>query len=119
MRAASKDDFVVKVDGIGDFVFGHRTMADHIKVNVEHSRMVEGVTPTPFLDTLAGWIATIRVLAVRTPGDFDLDALDPLEESTYDKLMQINGALRAKELSFRGKQNPASEGSGTATGGKP
>lgn len=112
MRPASKDDFVVSVEGIGDFTFGQRKMSDHTRILVEYSRITEGVAPTPLLDAIAGWIAPIRVLAVRVPAGFDLEELDPLEEATYDKLMRINSALSAKERSFRGKPNATSEGSG-------
>lgn len=118
-RSASSTDFLVPVEGVGDFVFGRRKMADHLKINVEYARITEGVTPTPWLDTVASWIATLRVLAVRLPEGFDLDELDPLDEETYAKLLKINSALRAKEDSFRGKPQAAGEGSGQAPGAKP
>lgn len=118
-RPASPTDFIVPVEGVGDFVFGRRKMADHLKIEVEYARITEGVLPTPWLDKLATWLATLRVLAVRVPEGFNIDELDPLEEETYAKLMKVHIALREKEGSFRRRPAPASEGSGQAEGGQP
>lgn len=115
-RPADSTDFLVRVEGVGDFVFGRRKMADHLKISVEHARITEGVTPTPpWLDSVATWIATIRVLAVRVPEGFDIDELDPLDDDSYAKLLKVNMALRAKEDSFRGRPAPAMPGGGEAS----
>lgn len=115
-RSASQTDFLVQVEGVGDFVFGRRKMADHLKINVEYARITEGVLPTPWLDTLSTWLATIKVMAVRVPEGFDLDEIDPLDDDTYAKLLKIHSAFRAKEDSFRRGPAPAVEGSGAPAG---
>lgn len=111
MHAASPTDFLVPVKDVGDFVFAKRTMADHLRINVEYAKMTEGVMPTPWLDTIVTCMACIKVLAVRVPEGFDIDAMDPLDDKTYTALMDVHAALRAKEASFRGKPAPGSEGS--------
>jgi hypothetical protein len=114
MHAASPTDFPVEVPGVGNFMFARRMMADHLKINVEYSRLTEGVEPTPWLDTIATCIAVIKTLAVRVPDDWDIDAMDPLEEETYNKLLKVHGALRAKEDSFRKKPQAPVQGGGQA-----
>lgn len=115
-RSPSDTDYTVDVDGIGTFTFGQRKMADHIKINVEYARLLEGVTPTPWLDTLTQWVSTLKVLMVRAPEGFVLEDLDPLEDSAYAKLFKVYTALRAKEDSFRPGSKAASEGAGTPAG---
>lgn len=114
MRAPSATDFLVKVEGIGDFVFGKRGMRDEIKINVEFSKYLEGIeTPTEYLSGLATWMSVLRVLMVSGPDKWaDMDALDPFDEDTYSGLMRIYVELRKKEDSFR----PPSK-KGGATGG--
>lgn len=112
-RSASEKDFTVEVEGIGAFRFGHRKMADHLKIEVEYARITEGVAPTPWLDQLATWMATLKVLAVRVPEGFDLDELDPLDDATYKKISKVFLALREKEGSFRPGLAATVQGSGT------
>lgn len=100
-RAGAETDFTVEVDGVGSFTFGRRAMRDEIKVQVEYARLIEGVEPTDWLATVAGWIAVLRVLTVRAPDDWDIDEMDPLDENTYVRLMKVHAALAAKERSFR------------------
>lgn len=100
-RSANPSDFTVPVEGVGEFVFGRRKMADHMKIEVEYARITEGVMPTPWLDKLATWQATIRILAVRVPDTFNMEEMDPLEEKTYADLSKVFFALREKEDSFR------------------
>lgn len=114
MRPAASSDFVVPVEGLGDFVFGRRQMADEIKINVEYSRYLDGVQhPTPYLDAVATWLSTLRVLMVAAPERWrDLDGLDPLDEDVYAGLMRIHAALRQKEDSFRRRHGEARTSAG-------
>ena len=102
-RTAHDTDFNLDVEDIGTFTFGRRKMADHIKINVEYARMVEGVEPTPWLDLIVTWVATLKVLTVRAPEDFVVDELDPHDDESYAKLLKVHAALRAKEDDFRSK----------------
>lgn len=113
-RAPKETDFVVPVENVGQFTFGRRNMADEIKIQVEYARIIDGATPTDWLGTLAGWIATLKVLTVRAPdGWLNLDELDPFDPETYAKLNAVFGGLTEKERSFRRKPAAAGEASGS------
>jgi hypothetical protein len=113
MRPASATDFSLPVEGVGTFVFAQRKMADHLRIHVEYSKITEGVMPTPWLDTFATCIATMRVLMVRAPEGFDLDELDPLDPKSEEKILLVRAALKEKEDSFRGGPKQAGQGGGT------
>lgn len=100
-RQGNATDFTVDVDGVGTFTFGRRTMRDEIKIQVEYARLIEGVEPTEWLESVAGWLATLRVLTVLAPDGWDIDDLDPLDSATYTKLARVNTELATKERSFR------------------
>lgn len=109
-RLPKETDFTVQVEGVGTFTFGRRTMGDEIKIQVEYARIIDGVVPTEWLQLVAGWISTLRVLTVRGPEGWDIDALDPLDAESYAKLRDVHSALVAKEQSFRGKHEGHSKG---------
>lgn len=109
-RTPNATDFTITVDGIGAFTFGRRSMRDELSIAAEFSRLTEGVeTPTPYLATVAGWISTLKVLTVNAPDGWDIDAMDPLDEDTYAKLLKVHASLREKEGSFRSGKKQTSE----------
>lgn len=102
MRTANATDFFVDVENVGRFRFGRRTMRDELRIGVEYSRLTEGVdTPTEFLALFAGIIAALTVLTVEAPKGWDIEAMDPLDQDSYNQLMEVHAALRAKEADFR------------------
>lgn len=112
--------FPVEVEGIGVFMFARRTMRHEFKIQAEYSRLTEGVdTPTANLEYIAGVFSTLRVLTVQAPDGWSLDALDPLEQEDFEKVMLVHSALRAKEGSFRRKKAAGGAGAGQADGGHP
>lgn len=111
-RQAKDTDFVEKVEGVGTFTFGRRTMRDEIAVQVEYARLIDGVEPTEWLALVCGWLAALRVMTVRAPDGWNLDELDPYDNDSYAKLNRVYNALHEKELSFRRKPEPASQASG-------
>ena len=111
-RTPNATDFSVDVEGVGRFIFGRRKMADEMKIHVEYARMTEAVEPTPWLDSVATWLATLKVMTVMAPADFALDDLDPLDDEVYAKLMRTCLALAEKERSFRRKPNEESQAGG-------
>lgn len=115
-RTPNSSDFIVPVEGVGDFTFGRRAMRDEIKSQVEYARITEGVAPTPWLHAIATWLSDLKVLTVRAPDGWDIDAMDPLDENTYTRLLKVHAALAAKEGSFRGGPKQASEAPGAAAG---
>lgn len=102
-RIPNDTDFVVPVDDVGTFTFARRQMADEIKIQVEYARMIDGVIPTDWLAAVCGWIAALRVLTVRAPDGWDLDEMDPLDNSSYARLNRVYEALSKKERSFRSR----------------
>lgn len=119
MRLGSKTDFTVEVQGIGNFTFGRRTMKDEIKIQVEYARIIEGVEPTEWLQSVGGWLAAFKVLTVRAPEGWDIDEMDPLDQETYTRMALVYAALREKERSFRSgsQQTGEVERSGTVENG--
>jgi hypothetical protein len=112
-RAPRSTDFTVPIENVGTFTFARRNMGDEMRIQSEYARILDGATPTDWLGTLAGWMATLKVLIVRAPdGWADLDELDPFDPATYAKLSAVFGGLSEKEKSFRGKPATGSEGSG-------
>src|SRR5882724_425224 len=97
-RNPSSTDFVLTVDDIGTFTFAKRSMRDQFRVQAEHARLTEGVSPVPDdLDLAATAVATLKVFTVAAPDGWDVDSLDPLDPESYVKLMAVFGAFRARE----------------------
>jgi len=113
-RNPKESDFVVQVEGVGQFTFARRTMRDEISIQVEYARIIDGAEPTGWLQAVGGWISTLKVLTVRSPEGWDLDTLDPLDPDTYAKMDAVYGGLSARERSFRRKSAEASEGNGSS-----
>lgn len=104
MRAASKNNFTVEVEGIGPFTFGHRTMRDQFRIDTEIARLTEGLDYVPeYLLIAAGAVAAIKVLGVSFPDGWNPEQLDPLEEDSYRQLLAVHAALREQERTFRGQ----------------
>lgn len=114
---STPNEFTLTVDGIGAFTFGRRNMRREIAIGAEYSRLIEGVPqPTPWLDTVAGWISALKVLTLKAPEGWDIDELDPLDEESYAKLGKVHAALRAKEGSFRSRSNAPVQAGGAGNG---
>lgn len=111
-RSSTDSDFALSVDGIGTFSFGKRTMRDEIAIQVEFARLIDGVEPTAWLQAVCGWLSVLKVLTVRAPEGWDIDAMDPLEDETYAKLSKVYEALAEKERSFRRGPKQAGEAGG-------
>ena len=116
-RRGSDTDFDLNVEGVGNFRFARRRMADEMKIQVEYARIIDGVEqPTVWLDRMGGAISTLKVLTVKAPDGFDIDDLDPLDEESYIKLLSVYDALAAKEESFRSGKRKALPQEGQGTG---
>jgi hypothetical protein len=100
--APGTQEFDVHVEGVGAFTFARRNMRRELAIAAEFSRLTEGVDkPSAFLDTVAGWISTLKVLTLHGPDGWDLDELDPLDDENYACMLKVHAALREKEGSFR------------------
>lgn len=115
-RKPASTDFDIVVEGIGRFRFANRTMRDHLKIEAEYSRIIDGVEPTAFLKIIAEWISVLRVLTVDAPDGWNIDNMDPLDSVTYENLRKVHKALSDKEADFRGWANKAQPKSGEDKG---
>lgn len=110
MRQAAATDFTIDVPKVGTFTFGRRTMADELDIQVEYAKIIKGVIPTEWLKIMGGWLSDLRVMTVKAPADWDLDAMDPFDDETYTKLGQVHAAYIEQERSFRRSKSAASQG---------
>lgn len=116
-RTPKPTDFRVTVPDVGDFVFGKRTMRDEIATQVEYARVLDGVSPTPWLEAVVGAIADLSVLTVKAPDGWDIDAMEPHDPVTYSKLIAVHRGLLEKERYFRGAAGQGGEAGGPGAGG--
>lgn len=117
-RAPAVTDFPVSVEGVGNFVFARRNMRDELRIASEYSRLTEGVeTPTNYLQNVATWFSVLKVLTVEAPHGWDLDAMDPFDDETLDRVVLVYAALRAKEGSFRSAKRADGKAPGQAESG--
>lgn len=109
--------FALNVEGIGQFEFARRTLRSEMRINAEFSRLTEGIeNPAQWFSDLSWSIAILKVLTIKHPEGWDIDAMDPLDTQTYTRIFTVYGELRAKEESFRGKPGQAGEGGGSGDG---
>lgn len=111
-RKPHPTDFQVPIEGIGTFTFARRAMREEIDIQREFARILNGVEPTAWLATVGGWLSTLRVLTVAAPDGWDIEAMDPTDNETYEKLGRVHDALLAQERSFRRGPGVASQASG-------
>lgn len=98
--------FTVEVPGIGTFTFRRRTLGDDIRIMALYDGMLGGVAqPSALLDSLATAVATLRTLAVAWPSEAwqpdRLAQMDVLADDRTAALLQVFGALSAREDEFR------------------
>lgn len=110
-------DFVVQVPDVGTFTFRKKNMRVQAEVECEFARLTECLANVPdFLATLSSALADLTVLTVSAPDGWDLDALDPEEEEDHAKLLNVWGALRDKQASFR-RDRAQGQAGGAGAGG--
>lgn len=101
----------VEVPGIGVFLFRHRTFRDSIRIAAEVEQMLgfqSGVSGG--LQSVAAMFATLTTLLEEAPAGFDLETMDPLNDSSLSRLEEVYLALRAVESNFRNPNPAGSEG---------
>jgi|SRR5579862_3081179 len=115
MMKQSASDFVVDVEGVGTFRFAQKNLRIQAMIEAEYSRLTEGLNDVPeYFQHLASVMAELKVLAVEVPEGWDIDAMDPETDETYQRLWTVWGALRDKRAAFRaGTQKPGA-GAGKA-----
>jgi hypothetical protein len=120
MRAPSDTDFVLPVEGIGNFTFAKKNMRIQMAIECEYARLTEGIeTVTPFLHVVSTALSNLAVLTVAAPPGWDLEELDPEDSDSYEKLLKVWGVLREKQATFRKGAADNSAGAGAGAGEKP
>lgn len=90
------------IDGLGAFEARRRTLRAEIQIGVEYARLTEGQTDAPpWLHNLCEVVATVKVLIAKAPIPWEIDAMDPQDPATYDRLHQVYRALQEQEERFR------------------
>src|SRR5690606_39076713 len=94
-RRAQPTDYYIDVEGVGRFRMARRTMRDEFQIGAEYSRLTEGVdTPTAWLAQMSTIMATLKVLSVTVPQNWDIEALDPLDDQSYASMLAVYRELR-------------------------
>ena len=119
-RAPHPGDFTFPVEGVGAFTFGRRGMLDQIAIERVYAELTGGLIPyASVFGELCSKIADLKVLTVKAPDGWSLDALDPMDESSYAKINAIWEGLREAELRFRGRLQADVPQAGEGAGGQP
>ena len=113
----TENTYTLNVDGIGPFEFRRHTMQQEYRVVAEFGRLSEGAPLPDWANSFFSMVAQLKVLTVKAPKEWDIELLDPLDESDLEKIEKVYRAMRDKEDSFRVRRGAASEGSGEAPGG--
>lgn len=103
----------LEVDGIGRFVFRTRTMADAIRICAERATLLGDAVQVPdWLDAFAIAFAALKVLTAEAPYDWDVDAMDPLDPKSYERVADVYRALRAHEHAAKSQQGQSATDKG-------
>ncbi|HWY24442.1 MAG TPA: hypothetical protein VNX47_05950 [Nevskia sp.] len=112
--------FPATVPGVGEFIFRRRTMGAYIQIKAEVSRYLDGVAvPTADLNKMAFAFATLKVLTIKAPEGWNLDALDSDDEEAWVKVGAVQGVLEERLKFFRDGSPDGSKDAGAGTGEKP
>ena len=108
---ADIETFALLVEDVGEFTFRRRRLRDGLAIQREYSDIIGAcLTPIDGLVATANWVATLRVLTVRAPEGWDLEAMNPDDADDVGKMATVFGALRAREEAFRSDAKPRGEG---------
>lgn len=113
------DTHIVEVEGVGSFECRRPVMRTAIRIEVEYSRLTEGLENVPDdLSYLCRIMAYLKVMIASGPDGWDVDNTDPYSEAEVTRLREVYDALNAAEARFRGKPEakPEGEGAGTQSG---
>ena len=101
----NESQYSIDVPGIGKFTFrGRVSFRDAGRIGGEYYDFCGGIEPPKgsWLDAVASAYSEMKVLTVAAPDGWNLDTLDPQDQDSYRKFMEVSSARRAEEARFRG-----------------
>lgn len=103
------ESFQITVENVGTFECRRRTLRTEIKIGAEFSRLTEGEEKIPaWMRELCEIVSTVKCLVIKGPDGFNVDTMDPQDESTFGNLVAIYNAILTEEARFReGTKKPA------------
>lgn len=111
--------FVVTVEEEGDFEFRHRNMKLEFAIERSFSLHTGGQpNPAPQLADMSRMIAVLETLTIKGPEKFNIWAMDPLDDASYQRIGNVYKVLRERETFFRTGRGKGSEAGGTEGGQK-
>jgi hypothetical protein len=118
MSETERETYRLEVEGEGAFVVRRREQRETLKILAEYSRITEGEEkPSPLLDVVADILSVLRVLVMEAPKGFDLDALDPFDDTDFKRMAVVAGAIGEKEAFFRHGPRATGQAESASTGG--
>jgi hypothetical protein len=115
-RKANPNDFVVEVDGVGQFRFGRRTFLDHTVIRADYVRLTGGDDADAELASYAALIAVVRHLCVSAPEGWDDLEHKLMTDQETDQAFELLRKVREQEDLFRQGAIEGSEAPGPGDG---
>lgn len=115
---AAQRTFTASIEGVGRFVFRHRTLREEIAIGAALERMTEGQEVSDGFRQLTYMLAALEVLTVETPDDgrWDPMTMDPLDPDTFERIGTVYRGMRDAEERFRTGAIKQPQGAGTHAG---
>jgi hypothetical protein len=113
MRAPSDSDFTLTLEGVGDFVFAHRTIGDMFNIRVRFLLLLgenENLRNDGELSIFADLMSVYNELIVSCPTGWD--DISKLNAEGTDNALILYKMLTEKEDSFRVKPKGTSKAKG-------
>lgn len=114
-----KGNFSVEVDGVGAFVFRHRTLRDGYRIEGERDRVLGGPVSDEALGASAMAYAALLVLTVEAPEGWDLDALDPVDDADTGRMFLVYRRMVETAATFHPRAVHNGPGAGPRDVGDP
>lgn len=116
-KAKPETDFKVTVEGVGDFVYGRRTVGDSLKIRGRFLELAGDHSDDVEIASIASATAMHEVLCVSAPdGWSDILALDSADPENISRIFDLYMKVGETEDSFRDKTKVSSAQAGSGDG---
>jgi hypothetical protein len=94
--------FIVEIDGTGSFEIKRNTMSESMRVGAEYNRLVEGQSQVyDYFGRFCVIYATLKIMIVKSPPGFDIDKMDPNNDTTFSLFYELYNKIQEREEFFR------------------